>query len=106
LIANPLHALEAMADAGMQPVRREVWLGLGLRPPKRNAIELDPARLPSPSQCWPVVGLDIILVYQGNTTRYGPLRSLCGALEAAQPRRLLAIDLDMKRVAFLKLGAP
>lgn len=104
-MTNPLIALEVMAAAGMQPVRREVWLGLGFRPPKRNAIELNPARIPTLSECWPVVGLDIIVVYQGSTTRYGPLRSLCGSLVAARPRRLLAIDLDAKRVAYLKLGA-
>ncbi|WP_426110471.1 hypothetical protein [Massilia sp. PWRC2] len=102
-MTNPLHVLETMADAGMQPVRREVWLGLGFRPPKRNAIEIDPARLPSFTECWPVVGLDIILVYHGNATRYGTLRDLSHRLYGASPRRLQLIDLDAGRIAFLKL---
>jgi len=43
--------------------------------------------------------------YHGHSTRYGVLRDLCGALYAAMPRRLLAIDLDFGRLAFLKLEA-
>ena len=103
MITNPLHALEAMAEAGMQPVRREIWLGIGFRPPKCNSIEIDPARLPSFSECWPVVGLDVILVYRGNSVRYGALRDLTNRLYGASPRRLQLIDLDAGRIAFLKL---
>jgi hypothetical protein len=102
-MTNPLQVLETLADNGMQPLRREVWLGLGFRPPKRNAIEIDPTRLPSYTECWPVVGLDIILVYRGNATRFGTLRDLSHRLYGASPRRLQLIDLDAGRIAFLKL---
>ncbi|WP_426192574.1 hypothetical protein [Massilia sp. DWR3-1-1] len=105
-MTNPLHQLDSMVAAGMQPVRREVWLGLGFRPPKRCAIAIDTAVLPTAADCRPVIGLDIILTYHGDTTRYGALRALCGVLAAASPRRLVVIDLDIKRVAFLKLGTP
>ena len=103
-MTNPLHQLETMVLQGMQPVRRELWLGLGFRPPKRSAIAVEAANLPKVDQCRAVVGLDVIVTYHGDTTRYGTLRTLCGALMAASPRRLLAIDLDAKKIAFLKLG--
>lgn len=93
-----------LAAAGLQPLRREVWLGLGFRPPKRCAIAIDPFALPGNQDCRAVAGLDVLLCYHGHSTRYGVLRDLCGALQRAQPRRLLAIDLDYGRVAFLKLG--
>lgn len=103
MTTNPLHALETMADAGMQPMRREVWLGIGFQPPKRCAIEIDPARIPELSECWPVAGLDVIVVYHGNAVRYGTLRDLSHRLHDASPRRLQLIDLDAGRIAFLKL---
>lgn len=102
-MTNPLHVLETMAAAGMQPLRREVWLGIGFHPPKRCAIEIDPARLPEPAECWPVAGLDVIVVYHGAATRYGTLRDLSHRLYGASPRRLQLIDLDAGRIAFLKL---
>jgi hypothetical protein len=104
-MTNPLHQLASLADAGMQPVRREVWLGLGFLPPKRCAIAIDPLRLPTGSDCSAVAGLDVMLCYHGHSTRYGVLRDLCGSLYRARPRRLLVIDLDYGRLAFLKLGA-
>lgn len=104
-MSNPLHQLDALAAQGMQPVRREVWLGLGFRPPKRCAIVIDPQRLPTGSDCRAVAGLDVMLCYHGHSTRYGVLRDLCGSLYRARPRRLLVIDLDYGRLTFLKLGA-
>jgi hypothetical protein len=104
-VTNPLRQLEALAAQGMQPVRREVWLGLGFRPPKRCAIAIDPLRLPTGSDCGAVTGLDVMLCYHGHSTRYGVLRDLCGSLYRARPRRLLVIDLDFGHLAFLKLGA-
>ncbi len=103
--SNPLQVLAGLASRGLQPTRREVWLGLGHIPPKRCAIRIDPAKLPTAGDCGAVVGLDVILTYHGNTTRYGALRSLCDALGAAGPRRLIAVDLDAKKVAYLKLEA-
>ena len=102
---NPLQQLEKLAAQGLQPLRREVWLGIGFRPPKRCAIAIDPANLPKATDCAGVVGLDVIVVYRGEVTRYGALRGLCGALYQADPRRLQVIDLDAKQIAFLKLGA-
>jgi hypothetical protein len=103
-MANPLHQLEQLAARGLQPLRREVWLGLGFAPPKRCAIAIDPAHLPTAAQCTAVAGLDVLLVYHGDTTRYGTLQQLCAGLYRAGPRRLQAIDIDAKRIAYLKLG--
>lgn len=101
---SPLQPLANLVAQGMQPVRREVWLGLGFRPPKRCAIGIDPDSLPKDADCHAVAGLDVIVCYRGNATRYGALRGLCKALYQAGPRRLQVIDLDAKHVAFLKLG--
>ena len=102
-MSNPLQQLDNMIAAGMQPVRREIWLGIGFRPPKRCAIELDPVNLPTEADCRAVTGLDVLLVYHGQAVRYNVLRTLCDYLYRAAPRRLQLIDLDAKRVAFLKL---
>jgi hypothetical protein len=45
----------------------------------------------------------VMLCYHGHSTRYGLLRDVCAALLQAGPRRLLVIDLDYGRLAFLKL---
>lgn len=103
---NQFHQLEWLAARGLQPLRREVWLGLGFRPPKRCAIAIDPANLPEQAECLAVAGLDVIVTYRGGSTRYSQLRDLCGALYLARPRRLQVIDLDARHIAFLKLGAP
>lgn len=92
-----------LITAGLQPIRREVWLGLGFCPPKRCAIAIDPLALPGKRDCSAVAGLDVLLCYHGHSTRYGVLRDLCAALLQAGPRRLLVIDLDYGRLAFLKL---
>lgn len=102
---SPMQPLADLMARGLQPVRREVWLGLGFRPPKRCAIAIDPLRLPSDADCGAVAGLDVILCYHGHSARYGSLRNLCGALYMARPRRLLVIDLDYARVALLKMGS-
>lgn len=103
--ADPLRQLADLAKRGLQPARREVWLGLGFAPPKRCAIAINPAQLPTDAQCGAVAGLDVLVVYHGNDTRFSALNRLCLSLYAAGPRRLQAIDLDAKRVAYLKLGA-
>lgn len=101
---NPLQQLETLAENGMQPVGRLIWLGIGFLPPKRCAIAIDPNNIPSKANCWAVVGLDVIVTYHGNATRYGALQALCSALVSGAPRRLQVIDLDAKRIAYLKLG--
>jgi hypothetical protein len=82
---NPLRPLTDLAARNLQPLRREVWLGIGFHPPKRCAI--DPANLPTQADCRAVAGLDVILTYNGGTTRYGTLRGLCGApqVQDAEP---------------------
>lgn len=109
LVADHAHrTMQPLIDlmtSGLQPLRREVWLGLGFLPPKRCAISVDPSHLPSQKECSAVAGLDVLLCYHGHSTRYGVLRDLCASLQQAQPRRLLAIDLDHGRLAFLKLGS-
>jgi hypothetical protein len=101
--AGAMKPLFDLVAAGLQPVRREVWLGLGFCPPKRCAIAIDPRALPGDQDCRAVAGLDVMLCYHGDSTRYGLLRDLCAALLQAGPRRLLVIDLDYGRLAFLKL---
>lgn len=98
-----LHLLSELARRGLQPTRREVWLGLGYMPPKRCAVQIDPADLPSKDACCGLTGLDVLLCYRGRSTRYGVLRSLCQTLLEVEPRRLQVIDLDLKKVAYLKL---
>jgi hypothetical protein len=101
--AGAMKPLFDLIAAGLQPIRREVWLGLGFCPPKRCAIAIDPLALPGDQDCRAVAGLDVLLCYHGHSTRYGVLRDLCAALLQAGPRRLLVIDLDYGRLAFLKL---
>lgn len=98
--------LQDLLDREMQPAGRMVWLGLGITLRKSNALEIDPNNLPTDSECKAVASLDVVLSYYGHATKYGTLRRLCGSLYQAQPRRLQVIDLDVKRMAFLKLGGP
>jgi hypothetical protein len=102
---NPLKPLHDLAERGMQPVGRLVWLGLGKKPLKSNAIEIDPDHLPTDHDCKAVAGLDVIVLFYGFTTKYGVMRRFCGSLYQARPRRLQLIDLDMKRIAFLKVAS-
>lgn len=101
--AGPMKPLFDLIAADLQPIRREVWLGLGFCPPKRCAIAINPLALPSNRDCRAVAGLDVMLCYHGHSTRYGVLRNLCAALLQAGPRRLMVIDIDYRRLAFLKL---
>jgi hypothetical protein len=39
------------ADYGLEPTDLVLWLGAGMRPPKHNAIEIDPANLPAALEC-------------------------------------------------------
>ena len=89
---------------GLAPVGGVLWLGVGMLPPKRNAIEIDPANLPTPLECRAVAGLDVVLLFPGTLTRYGALRTLSDRLYQARPRRLLLVDGDHNRTAFLKLA--
>jgi hypothetical protein len=93
-------------ELGLAPADGLLYLGLGFRPPKRNAIALDPDCLPSDRDCYAVAGLDVVLIYRGNSTKYGVLRTLTGSLYQAKPRRLMIIDLDYSRSAFLKTVGP
>lgn len=101
---NELKQLEELAARGMQPRGGMVWLGLGVTPKKRNALVIDPDNLPAESQCSALAGLDVVLSFHGYATRYGTLRRLCGAIYTARPRRLIILDLDFRKLAFLKLG--
>lgn len=89
---------------GLAPVGGIIWLGVGMLPPKRNAIEIDPDNLPTPFECRAVAGLDVVLMFPGRLTRYGALRTLSDRLYQARPRRLLLVDGDYKRTAFLKMA--
>ena len=91
-------------ELGLAPENGMIYLGLGFRPPKQNAIALDPDHLPTQRECYAVAGLDVVLIYRGNQTRYGSIRALSGMLEKSLPRRLLLVDLDENRIAFLKMA--
>ncbi len=92
------------AEFGLAPVGGVLWLGVGMLPLKRNAIEIDPANLPTALECRAVAGLDVVLLFPGSRTGYGALRTLSDLLYQARPRRLLLVDSDHKRTAFLKLA--
>lgn len=91
-------------ELGLAPADGILWLGVGMLPPKRNAIQVDPANLPTALDCHAVAGLDVVLVFPGYQTRYGALSTLCDRLYKARPRRLLLVDIDYNRTAFLKLA--
>jgi hypothetical protein len=101
-----LGPLITLRNAGVMPKAGLIWLGIGFQPPKRNALALDPNGLPTDDECGAVAGLDVVLIMRGYLTRYAPLRRLSGSLLAARPRRLQVIDLDYKRIAFLKMEGP
>jgi hypothetical protein len=101
---NPLQALQDLADQGLQPHLRMIWLGLGFLPDKQNAIEIHPDHLPTDLQCAAVCGLDVLVVIKGYETRYGTLVRLCHLLYQAGPRCLQVHDLDYKKAAYLKHG--
>jgi hypothetical protein len=91
-------------NLGLAPVGSLVYLGIGFTPPKLNAIRIDPDRLPTDRECHAVAGLDVVLLFRGHEVRYSTMRSLTDALYRSCPRRLQLVDLDYKRVAFLKLA--
>jgi hypothetical protein len=64
--AGAMKPLFDLIAAGLQPIRREVWLGLGFCPPKRCAIAIDPLALPGDQDCRAVAGLDVLLCYHGH----------------------------------------
>lgn len=101
---STLSQLAAIREAGMAPVDCMIYLGIGFRPPKQNAIEINPERLPSAAECHAVAGLDVMLIFHGHEVRYGVLRELTRTLQNSQPRRLQLIDIDHKCVAYLKLA--
>ena len=85
------------------PANGIIWIGLGFVPPRQNAIGVGLGRLPTASECVGVVGLDVVLIFNGYIVKYGAVRDMSSALHRACPRRLQLIDLDFHRVAFLKL---
>lgn len=91
-------------ELGLAPVDSLIYLGIGFRPPKQNAIEINPDKLPSQRECHAVAGLDVILVYYISRVKYGQLRTLADMLSKSMPRRLILIDLDYKKLAFLKMA--
>ncbi|WP_136415543.1 hypothetical protein [Herbaspirillum sp. ST 5-3] len=101
---SSLSPLIELRSNGVMPKSGLIWIGLGCCPPKRNALTIDPERLPTDEECKSVAGLDVVLMVNGYLSKYSPLRKLCGSLLAARPRRLQVIDLDYKRIAFLKNG--
>lgn len=102
---SSLSPLIELRSNGVMPKSGLIWLGLGCRPPRRNALVIDPERLPTDDECKSVAGLDVVLIVNGYLSKYSTLRKLCGSLLAARPRRLQVIDLDYKRIAFLKFGS-
>jgi hypothetical protein len=102
-LANLAHV---RTEFGLAPADGTIWLGIGFRPPKQNAIEIDLNNLPSLAECRAVAGLDVILTFPGDLIRYSQLRTLSGRLYQSRPRRLLLVDSDNKRIAFLKLAKP
>ncbi|KIF81276.1 hypothetical protein [Noviherbaspirillum autotrophicum] len=102
--SSGLEPLVRLRKKNLMPKAGLIWIGLGFLPSKKNALAIDPARLPTDDDCKSVAGLDVILVVNGYATNYYPLRRLCSGLMAARPRRFQLVDLDYKRVAFLKLG--
>lgn len=104
MIVMTFTLLNEMIDSGLMPRGRIVWLGLGITPLKTNSIKIETNNLPNRDECISIVGLDVVLTYSGNLTSYGTLRKLCYALLNARPRRLQVVDVDIKKVAFLKLG--
>lgn len=91
-------------EHGLAPVGGVLWLGMGMLPPKRNAIQIDPANLPTTLECRAVAGLDVVLLFPGKITRHGALSVLSDRLYRSRPRRLLLVDIDHNRTAFLKLA--
>jgi len=89
---------------GLAPVDGLIYLGIGFLPPKQNAIEIDPHRLPTQEECYAVAGLDVVLVCRGSLVKYGTVRAITSRLYQSRPRRLQLIDLDYKRIAFLKMA--
>lgn len=104
--ALTLKSLIGVRDEGLMPAGRIVYLGLGFLPPKLNAIAIDPAKMPVSKDLAGIAGLDVILTYYGNKARYGDIRTLCDRISECRPRRFQLIDVDNKRVAYLKLVNP
>lgn len=102
--SNPLQVLTQIRTTGSMPKRGLLWIGLGLLPPKNNAIRIDVNNLPEGCHCRCLAGLDVIVCFKGLATRYTTLRCLCVSIMRGNPRRCLLIDLDCKRTAFIKLG--
>lgn len=101
---SALQPLRELADRGMQPRFGEIWLGVDFKPLRRNALAIESGKMPTDAECAALTGLDVILTFHGFATRYGTLRRLCGSIYQARPRRLMLIDLDVKKTAFLKMA--
>lgn len=102
--ALTLKSLIGVREEGLMPAGRIVYLGLGFLPPKVNAIAIDPHRMPAKDDLAGIAGLDVILTYYGNKAKYGEIRTLCDRITECRPRRLQLMDIDNKRVAYLKVA--
>ena len=102
--APTLAQLGQLIRSGAMPKESTIFLGIDHRPPRRNAIEIASAQLPKDADFRAVAGLSVILNYRGYATSYGTLKRLCEALYVARPKRLMLVDTDIKRIAFLVLG--
>jgi len=103
-VAPTLALLGCLVRGGAMPKDGTIFLGIDYRPPRRNAIEIASARLPSDADCRAVAGLSVILNYRGYATSYRTLKRLCEALYVARPKRLMLVDTDIMRIAFLVQG--
>jgi hypothetical protein len=101
---NPLQPLADLRDCASMPKACEIFLGLGIPLAKRNALTIPIDNLPTVAECAAVAGLDVVLCFHGYSIRYGILWKVCTSLLAGLPRRLMLVDFDFKKTAFLKLG--
>jgi len=92
-----------MFDNGLQPEGRIVWGGIDIDPQKINGFRINSSQLPTERECMVFAGLDVVLLFHGYNVRYGVIRHLCESITLMRPRRLQLVDLDYKRIAFLKM---
>jgi hypothetical protein len=100
---SALQPLITLAANKLEP-KGPVWLGIAHKPLKFCSFELDPNNLPSDVDCRSLAGLDVVICFHGFVARYGTLRRLYEAAFLARARRIQIVDLDFRKIAFVKLG--